>query len=150
MKTHPHNYENKSLCALCKGSCCKALPGQYAPSDFKEPITYEFAKGLLLGGKHAIDWFEDDNDILYLRPRTIHGGMIDPSWGGRCIHHDLETGCELTDDVRPLQCRMLKPGGVIGSLKCTSPSEFNKENMAKMWLEHQTILKELRRELYED
>lgn len=140
---HPFNYENKELCALCKGSCCKTLPGQYSPEDFKEPITYELVKRLLLEGKHAIDWFEGDGiEIYYLRPKTINGGMIDPSWGGVCINL-TEEGCSLTEEVRPLQCRMLKPRGTIKHRTCNTAKEFGKEAMAKRWSSSQSILSQL-------
>lgn len=143
---HPFNYENKELCSLCKGSCCKTLPGQYAPEDLKETITYDLVKKLLYEGKHSIDWLEGDEEIYYLRPATINGGMIDPSWGGRCVNL-TDDGCSLTEDVRPLQCRMLKPQGTVNHKTCNAAKEFNKEAMAKRWLNYQNILLDLVKEL---
>ncbi len=149
MKTiHPNNYLNKDLCIACGGACCKKLPGQYAPSDFKEKLSYDSLKELLLSGDFSIDWYEGSTDIFYLRPRTTNGGMIDASWGGTCIHWSKEIGCELSDKGRPLQCRMLKPGGTISHFKCSAPpDEFSKLNMAKMWLDYQPILLQLVNEL---
>lgn len=148
MKTiHPFNYSNPSLCTLCRGKCCKQMPGQYSPDDFKEPITYEFLKGLLEAGSHSIDWHEDP-EIYYIRPRSINGEKIDPSYGGQCINL-TDTGCSLPEEVRPLQCRMLEPKGKIGSLNCKSPKGFGKLEMASLWNEHQGILIKLKDEYYE-
>ena len=68
-------YENKEMCAICKGKCCKNMPGQYIPEDlFDHEMTKEELKQFILDRKDiAIDCWDGDEDsdrvdLYYLRP----------------------------------------------------------------------------------
>jgi len=67
-------------------------------------------KKALATGKIAIDWWESDGPIYFLRPATKDkvGVVYDPSWGGQCIFL-TPTGCELSKRERPEFCKRVEP-----------------------------------------
>ena len=142
--------ENKEYCKQCKGECCKAMSGIYAPTDFKE-ITLEFLLECFSNGGLSIDWWEGDvrdgidelSVTYYLRPRHKEADAIDPSWGGECIFL-TETGCKLLYANRPQNCRDLK--ACKDNTKCNL-GNMTKRDYIKMWLPHQQILSDCRIEL---
>lgn len=137
-------YFNYSLCKSCGGKCCQRLAGTYLPDDFKEPITTEFILSLLHSGKFAIDWYEGNNAMYYIRPRHIHEGAICGSWGGTCINWSKESGCSLQENERPYQCRKLIPEIYEGDYSCiTLPKDkATKRDMAYSWEPYQSIINE--------
>lgn len=164
------NNECKSICAECKGNCCRHIAGIYHPDQIKAQIgdiTYESLKKFIDTGKVSIDWYEDiaefyefdDEDIknldnrvgpegYYLRPRHLHSPIIDPSFGGCCIHWSLEKGCELSFEKRPLECQLFIPGS---SRVCEEyydssivSEHFGKKEAYKAWLRYWSILDKLR------
>jgi hypothetical protein len=74
---------------------------------------------LLLSGDYSVDYWEGelegesslDYEWCLIRPAAENrrGGVIDPSWGGKCIFL-VETGCKLSDfHSRPWGCRGIIP-----------------------------------------
>lgn len=90
------------------GKCCKASPGLFVPEDFGNDLSR--MREAIAAGRVAIDWWEGER-VYYLRPATkaMQGEVFDPSWGGEC-NYLTATGCELTYEARPRQCRGLVPG----------------------------------------
>lgn len=104
-------YINTEVCAECGGRCCKFYPGGAFPDDFAKPLIKSLMEAFK-SGKWAIDRHEgDDPDERehYIRP-AVKGvnRLFDPSWGGECVFL-TSSGCELSPEKRPTQCRMLEP-----------------------------------------
>ena len=135
---------NYNACAMCGGRCCKHHAGIYVPDDFKEKITQEYVIKLLDSGFYAIDWWEDDPPIYYVRPRHVGAEAIDASWGGVCVRWS-EKGCSLSEGDRPHQCRMLVPNydEKTQETDCdTNKSDkASKYDCAVAWKDYQPILK---------
>ena len=102
-------YVNEEMCAACGGQCCKRLPGIASPEDFSLPDTTQLIEALK-SGKWAVDWWEGNNPLYFVRPATKDaiGELFDPSWGGECVFL-TEKGCSLPHDQRPSGCRLLEP-----------------------------------------
>jgi Fe-S-cluster containining protein len=139
--------ENKELCKKCGGKCCKDMSGMYAPSDFKE-VTIESMIKSLNTGIYSLDWWEGDprtnipeedklHQTYFIRPRHLRASIIDPSWGGICIHLHID-GCNLQYKDRPSNCRDLIPN--IDSSKCHMIK--TKANRVIEWIPYQDILSE--------
>jgi hypothetical protein len=137
MKGH-YNY---SICKGCGGLCCQRCAGSYIPSDFKEPITVEFIVSLLQTGKVAIDWWEQENPIYYLRPRHVDEPAIKGSWGGTCVNWTRENGCSLPETERPYQCRMLVPALDL-SCETKKKDKASKYDCAVAWKPHRVTILE--------
>jgi hypothetical protein len=81
------------------------------PSDFGSPVDMSRVRSALESGEWAIDCWEAEPRLWYLRPSTTNaiGKLIDCSWGGKCIFLG-ESGCDLQHADRPSGCRLLEPG----------------------------------------
>lgn len=105
-------YKANSYCKSCKGECCKHMACHYAPSDFGTPadITFYKLKEEIEKGCISIDWWEGPNgkEEYYLRARHVNAPIVDPSWGGRCVHL-TDTGCGLSWEKRPMGGKTLRP-----------------------------------------
>lgn len=100
-------YLPTELCKNCGGKCCKKIPAPYLPSDIRR-IFGDIEKAVK-SGMVAIDWWEGDNPLYFMRPKTIKtDDLYDPSWGGQCIHL-TETGCALPRNQRPHHCKTPEP-----------------------------------------
>jgi hypothetical protein len=136
------NNENADLCGPCGGQCCKSYPGAYHPAQFGPNL--EGVEQLLRAGKAAIDWWEgelrDYEGTSYYLRAAIAGvnSVFHPAFGGSCAML-TETGCSLSWDVRPLDCRMLKPmpGTSKGHVACVTEGidgyGNSKEYFAHLW-----------------
>ncbi len=110
-------FKRPDLCKPCGGACCKSLPGAAFPHDFKLSAGDDLApvREALKSGLWSLDWWDgdprDDRDdvgrAIFLRPRTVSGGAVDPSWGGRCSWLG-DDGCRFPRN-RPSGCRGLEP-----------------------------------------
>ncbi len=131
-------YEATQQCAICKGKCCKYMPGHYSPTDFSD-LSFEGLKAEIEKGNIAIDWWEADPKEYYLRARQIGEEIVHGSWGGVCVNLS-PTGCNLSWEERPLGCRSLKPsessrGACIGS--------YTKRQSVDDWKVYDSVLREL-------
>jgi len=133
IKTNIPNNETKEVCAKCGGKCCKAMPGRCLPEDIRREFpsqnTIESVKKALSSKKYQIDRWEGDNPKYYVRPRTKGNTEIfNFSWGGECIFL-TKTGCRLSFNRRPFQCRDLVPRGSFycGGQKGTDRLFFGKK-----------------------
>jgi hypothetical protein len=116
----PEVFLPTSECEKCGGHCCKQLPGCVFPEDCGDDVEAGLWE-LLQTGKYTFDYWEgkfdeddaDDYTAYFLRPRTIDedgdDSIVNGTWGGRCVFHNNDKGCELEFEKRPLNCRMLKP-----------------------------------------
>jgi len=135
-------YTNKELCSKCNGKCCKKLPGAMSPEDIgisnskSEQEICEIILEYLETFKYAIDWWEDDINIYYMRPATKRheDEIFDPSWGGECVFFADGEGCSLSEHTRPLNCKMLEPR----EDKCIS--HIRKKDIIDMWVPYQELL----------
>jgi len=99
-------FEPNSFCKSC-GNCCKSMPGSYTAKDILR--IFGSIKAAVESGKVAIDWWEGNKPLYYMRPKVAGvSKLYDPSWGGRCIHL-TDNGCELTRDKMPTHCKTLRP-----------------------------------------
>jgi hypothetical protein len=136
-------FENKEICAACKGRCCEMMPGACFPEDF----SWDSLEDALKSGKYCIDWWEGDprpkgrlEQAYFIRPATKgkEGILLDASWGGECVFLEKGVGCMLSCDKRPLGCQMLEPikGG------CNVHGKGKKESCIA-WIEHRKVIKKL-------
>jgi hypothetical protein len=101
-------YYNFKLCKECNGACCKRMPGVYHPKDIKK--IFGNLDNAIKSSIVAIDWWEGDKPLYYLRPKTKSAinKLYDGSWGGECIHYTVN-GCNLPLKQRPYFCKTLIP-----------------------------------------
>lgn len=138
------NDQQKRLCAMCKGKCCKEYAGAYSPDDL-QPITVESLRELFATTLYSVDWYEGDpreghNELpfaYFIRPAHIGINQLkDPSWGGRCIHLG-SAGCKLSPKTRPKGCRDLNPTG-----KETCDGQYSKKAAGIAWLPFEQVIKQ--------
>jgi hypothetical protein len=135
------------------------MPGSLLPRDVSDTLdTVAIKKSLLAmleSGKYSVDHyvgdpFADPKSLLsysvngyYVRP-AVKGAehrWFDDSWGGACTFHS-ESGCDLSEDSRPSECRALTPAIDAG---CHMPEGWEgKRSVAQAWWPFQAVLKELR------
>ena len=156
--------ENKKLCSICRGQCCKHGGCELSPSDFKEGVTYETIKARIERGLISIDWWEGNvfediedspyrseniNRCLFLRMRHKGASVVDPSFGGECVAL-TEKGCSLPYDERPKGGRELIPDIEIKKdyLKLNCHSDWSKKDSAIEWFEYREILHRLLTEYF--
>lgn len=160
-------FTNYTLCALCKGGCCKSLPGGYHPADiervFEKPITIGLLVEAFLTEKIAVDWWEGDpryefedprqahndgdglGECYYLRPRGVNAidQLEDGGWrDNACMHLNLETGCELPEHNRPFGCRAMVPNPLSFPNGCSYSKEVDgsKRAISLAWLPYQAMI----------
>lgn len=132
------NNEISSMCSVCKGKCCKRMPGIYISSQFPD-FNVSVLNDLLNTEKFAIDWWVDSVPIYYLRPRIKGEKAICGSWGGECINL-TDTGCSLKFDDRPNGCQALIPNYDFekNTTSCYSKGMTKKEQI-DTWLPYQKV-----------
>lgn len=143
-----NNNENFNICSLCKGQCCKRMPGIVHPNQLQQPITKELLLKLYKEGYQFDYWEGDEYGNLrgrtgyFLRPQTLKskGVLVDPSWGGTCVFL-TEQGCSKIFEERPYMCQQLKPSE---NFNC-GPSEDNlkKYDYVLAWLEYNDLIEEI-------
>lgn len=135
------------ICTKCAGVCCQRYSGAYHPDDL-QPLTVQSLAARFATGNYAIDWWEGDprencdklDRATYIRPAHVDAKTLqDPSWGGVCSLWSAK-GCRLAHDLRPKQCRDLKP---IADGSCTDG--FSKQAAAVAWLPFQQMIEDAAR-----
>jgi len=138
----------ESMCAKCRGVCCRRMPGICTPGDimrnYPSPTLMESVVLALDSGHYSIDNWEGGGyaphtkviackcSLYYIRPRIVgHDRVYDPVWGGQCIFL-TDDGCKLPPEDRPTQCRILVPD--TDSTKCTDSMKYNgKYVFGRLW-----------------
>ena len=114
--------------------------GAAYPEDFP---TKELLASALKSGRWAIDWWEGDarpgmfelDVTMYVRPavKGFEDQLRHTAWRGECTFL-TPTGCELTANQRPKECRYLKPE-YDAYPKCKTHGGINKQTAAIAWLD---------------
>ena len=99
------------------GKCCKVCRGFFVPEDFGNDLSRMGRLSLLAASRSTGG--RASGSTTCVRPRRRWGEVFDPSWGGEC-NYLTATGCELTHEARPRQCRGLVPGEP-GVRNCIEP-----------------------------
>lgn len=100
-------YYKPEICAKCGGECCKTMPAAYTPKDILR--IFGSVKKAVCSGTVAIDWWEADRPLYFMRPKIVGvSELYDPTWGGVCIHYS-DNGCLLDRDKMPTFCKTLEP-----------------------------------------
>jgi len=157
--------ENQEMCASCDDSCCKRCPGICFPEDFGSNRTDVIAavKAALDSGRYCIDWWEGDprynsnydekggrlpdrmSSTNFIRPaeKGEEGRLRHPLWVCKngCTFL-LSTGCELSFEQRPLQCRALVPKE---DKECSMNDMYSKQSAAIAWIPYHEWLNSLGR-----
>ena len=140
------NNENKTICSLCAGKCCKNMGCHLAPEDVNE-ISVKEILSLINTENYSIDYWEGDvfnkkrGVTYYLRMRNLNSPIIDPSWGGKpCAMFSISTGCKLNWENRPMGGK-----GLIPKKDEKSPCRtiYSKEQCCKDWYKYQDIFDEV-------
>ena len=142
-----NNNENFNICSLCKGQCCKRMPGIVHPEQLQQPITKELLLKLYKEG-YQFDYWEGDEfggkAGYYLRPQTIEskGVLVDPSWGGTCVFL-TEQGCSKTFEERPYMCQQLEPQEDFNCGSKDKENTLNKYDYVLAWLQYNNLIEEI-------
>lgn len=127
-----------AICALCRGRCCKSLPGGIMPQQLGETADEIVSRAwqMVRTGKYAWDAWDGDpiyewgnpqgyDRVHYLRPATKgkEGQAFDYSWGGECTFLG-ENGCTLPREERPAECLALKPALEDFRFIALNPDEY--------------------------
>lgn len=131
-------YEATEDCAVCKGKCCKHMPGHYSPADFSD-LSFEALKAEIEKGRIAIDWWEARPKEYYLRARQVGENIVHGSWGGVCMNLTPQ-GCRLSWEERPLGCKALKP---YENEQDGCHNSYTKEDCKNEWKEYSDVLNRL-------
>ena len=96
------NNENLSICSLCKGKCCKRSPGMFSPDQVKKELeSIEQSRSIPEGFRVSTRF---GRGLSY-----YHGLAPDTSdTTGWCINL-TESGCRLSWEERPTECKILIP-----------------------------------------
>lgn len=136
--------ENLEVCKKCGGQCCKNYGGAFHPSDLDEEVTEEVIRKYIDRGDVSIDWYEhygENKDIngYFLRMKHKDGGIIDPSYGGECVHL-TSSGCELKFEERACGCRRLTPSP---DAKGGCSNSYDKLEAANDWNPYHDIFEKM-------
>jgi hypothetical protein len=139
-------FEDSRLCSVCRGQCCRAIPGATYPADWADQRQI---LGALMSGRYVIDCWESDSEtIYYIRPAVRDGirspePVYDLSWGGTCLFLTA-SGCQLPLRDRPATCRSLEPRpGYWGWGENHCWAHKSRRDASIAWLPYQEILRQL-------
>ena len=141
---------NRSICAKCKGRCCKYMGCHFSPTVFDdlsfEGLKKQLQKGYISISRVCLDIFSTDY-LYYLRIRNSDSPIVDVNISGGihpCILLD-KGGCKLSDSARPLGGKLLVPT----PYSVTYPEDILCENLYSLkncvsdWRPYTNILLEL-------
>lgn len=146
-----HMYEMPDVCGPCGGRCCKGIPGIYSPEDFGAPNVEAMRDAIvkaLASGRVVIDWWEDEGPeqplTFYLRPAIagLEEWMRHAAWNGSHCTFLTPSGCELSHDERPFQCRALEPEPDVEKRRkegCKAHGG-SKWDAAEPWIAYQDVI----------
>lgn len=128
-KKLPVIHENKELCSLCGGQCCKKAPGIYFPEDFgitKKEILDKLLDLIMKKEVVIVTFFGGPVP----RPTALGGLLKDAPEEGRCMWHS-STGC--TNTHKPSQCKALQAQGQVNKLSCSMAKGFSEQEAVEAW-----------------
>jgi Fe-S-cluster containining protein len=144
--------ENKQICIICAGKCCKQCPGAAFPEDFKlsKPSdNHNFLVNSLKSGKWCIDWWEGDprkghDEFIisyFIRPvmKGHENELTHAGWGGECIFLS-DKGCTLPAGKRPKNCKMLEPRS---DNLCILHNNMGKQKSCIAWIPFREVIKRI-------
>lgn len=112
--------EEKSICAKCGGKCCKGTPGLFLPEDISptldpQELFFNLSEMIASGDydfyKHKVYGFHSEY-VLVPKPRVVGNKELTADWY-RGAFGDCKmltpTGCKLSNDKRPSECKALIP-----------------------------------------
>ena len=109
----PERREGYAQCVGC-GQCCKNAPGKFVPADFGKDVKR--MEKAIRAGIAQIDYWEPDKQsrwekVYYIRATAEEalGEVVYALWGGPCALHSDASGCALSYDDRPKNCRDVVP-----------------------------------------
>ncbi len=135
-------YINYAMCKKCGGACCKQNGCVYLPKDFKSleasNIIKELDKGKISISGQPVNFFANSwTYIPYLRARNKDAEIVDLiTDGGPCINL-TDSGCSLSEDMRPSGGLLVKPTKIGG------PCEKMNKDLGMEWLEYSEVLEYL-------
>ncbi len=142
-------YENKELCKICGGACCKKCGCDYWPQDFPNLTTNELLNVLEQGEVSVVSVLQihfNKNRIpigitptLLLRARNINRPVIDLLSLKTTCAALRENGCKYESDKRPTGGRLLKPQEKRINQVCMGTPE-NMQKTLEEWLRYQKVL----------
>ena len=139
------NNENLSICAACKGGCCRHYGGILHPDDVKGGVTFENIKKMIDTGMYGIDWYEgygdeetNNADVYFMHMAHVNEPKVYPTFGGTCVNLTPD-GCKLPFEERAYGCRALVPEE---SHKCGKGC-YSKYDAKRDWLPYQSIMEEV-------
>lgn len=146
----PTHHENKILCKICGGKCCKNMGCEVFPEDFKE-ITREALIDKIKQG-FCFDYWEGNPTsssknagkiAYYMRARNkdAKDKIVDASWGGECIFL-TPTGCSLKESERPSGGRALIPNK-DRNIECIKVIGYDKYDCAIAWLPYNDLIEDV-------
>ena len=139
-------YENKEICSICKGKCCKKSGCDYFVSDFDIINKNELIKALETGSISIASAFHfkrvGNKDIvipiLYLRARNTNRGIIDL--------YSLKTQCSMLKESGCSYDLENRPGGGVNLIPHKNNACIPLKNPIeeiKKWLPYQNLLSKL-------
>lgn len=164
MKIVPINsvtaHENKDLCSKCGGKCCEGIPGVYHPEDLfpnmSDAQIQEKILAMIEQGDTVITdmdvWTDPDSTwpTLCVKALAPRGKGLGNSWrqsfnGGRCVNLTL-TGCKLSTQDRPYECRIVIP---VPTYSCRPEEGFHRQDLFLEWYIYDHVLEAVEDHLYE-
>jgi Fe-S-cluster containining protein len=146
--------ENASACTPCGGQCCKGMPGIYHPDDLFSNMSDVEIKNKMITMLESGTIVFTDNEISDSRGKySIRVESLVPRAGnrtknwyqpfnyGQCINLG-DTGCTLSSDERPRECRALVPSPE-GASKCKPEAGFDREDLLNEWTIYEEIVQEV-------
>lgn len=165
------DFQNAVLCASCGGHCCKRYPGITHPRDWTDPVNEAIMQDRLIEafktGFWSVDWWDGDPRVdtsdmsleelgtflstegrlrcaYFIRPRMKGKPIRDPAWDGECSLLG-PTGCTLSHDSRPVECRWLRPSKNFPD-ECDFPQDLGekivgKRTLAVAWIPYHHVIK---------
>lgn len=155
------NNEDASQCTGC-GRCCKRMPGILDASQIDGYSAQDVAD--LINRGYCFDSWHGDprpeseirpgtelREVYFIRPRSKRAAnkIIDEPWGPSECMFLTDTGCSMSFDERPAQCRSLVPDLVNGCGTNMEKTPWGKQNMTLRWIPYQKVILEALDILYE-
>jgi len=139
--------ENKELCKMCKGACCKGCGCAYISEDF-EKIKFDYLDNILAQGNISIVAHLDflfnkngrpyTNTTLYLRVRNTQRDIVDLVSISSTCSLLKDNGCPFDFENRPTGGKVIIP-----DYPNMCESTLSHAEILETWKPHQNVLRKL-------